>query len=94
MNSADLTKQLSKRLKMSKIEVERRLDTLTSILTEELQRGNIVSILNFGNLEVKKRNERVNVHPASGKKILIPPKLVVKFKPAISLNKKVKELKP
>ena len=94
MNSADLTKQLSKRLEIPKTEAERRLEILTSILTEELREEKIISILNFGNLEVKKRNERINVHPTSGKKILIPPKLVVKFKPATSLNKKAKELKP
>ena len=94
MNSADLIKQLSQRLQIPKTEAEKRLDMLTSILTEELQEGKVVSILNFGNLEVKKRNERINVHPTSGKRILIPPKLIVKFKPATSLNKKTKTLKP
>jgi Bacterial nucleoid DNA-binding protein len=90
MNSADLTKQLSKRLQLPKAEAEKRLDILTAILTEELQNGKVISLLNFGNLEVKKRNERMNVHPVSGKKLLIPPRLIVKFKPAVSLSKKVK----
>ena len=93
MNSTNLSKQLSERLQIPKTEVERRLDILTTILIEELKESRTVSILNFGNLEVKKRNERINVHPTSGKKILIPPKLVLKFKPATSLNKKVKALK-
>ena len=93
MNSADLTKQLSKRLQLPKTDVEKRLDILVTIMTEELQDDKIVSILNFGNLEVTKRNERVTVHPSSGKKMLVPPKLIVKFKPAGSLNKKIKALK-
>jgi Bacterial nucleoid DNA-binding protein len=94
MNYADLTKQLSKRLQLPKADIEKRLDILVTVLTEELQDDKVVSILNFGNLEVKKRNERVTIHPVSGKKMLVPPKLIVKFKPAGSLNKKVKALRP
>lgn len=94
MNSADLTKQLSKRLELPKVEIEKRMDILITILTEELKEERVVSILNFGNMEVKKRDERINIHPVSGKKMLVPPKLVIKFKPATSLNKKVKTLEP
>ena len=94
MNNTELIASLSKRLKLSKTEVEKRLEETTAIFTSELLNNNVISIMNFGTLEVKKRNERISIHPNTGKKILVPPKLIVKYKPSMSLNKKIKELKP
>ena len=94
MNNAELITALSKRLQLTKAEVEKRMDDTTAIITEELAKNNIVSIVNFGTLEAKKRMERISVHPNTGKKLLVPPKLVVKYKASTSLNKKLKELKP
>jgi len=94
MNYAELITTLSKRLQLTKAEVEKRMDDTTAIITGELAKNNIVSIVNFGTLEAKKRMERVSVHPNTGKKLLVPPKMVVKYKASLSLNKKLKELKP
>jgi nucleoid DNA-binding protein len=66
---------------------------MVAVITAELLKNNPVSIVNFGTLEVKKRNERISVHPNTGKKLLVPPKLVVRYKVSASLNKKLKELK-
>jgi nucleoid DNA-binding protein len=94
MNYAELITTLSKRLQLTKADVEKRMDDTTAIITGELAKNNIVSIVNFGTLEAKKRMERVSVHPNTGKKLLVPPKMVVKYKASTSLNKKLKELKP
>jgi nucleoid DNA-binding protein len=94
MNSAELTATLSQKLQLSKTEVNKRIDDTITVITAELQKSNSVSLGNFGTLEVMKRNERISVNPASGKKMLIPPKLVVKFKVSNSLKDKLKELKP
>ena len=94
MNYAELITALSKRLQLNKAEVEKRMDDTTAVITGELAKNNIVSIVNFGTLEAKKRMERVSVHPNTGKKLLVPPKMVVKYKASTSLNKKLKELKP
>jgi nucleoid DNA-binding protein len=93
MNSAELTNVLSKKLQLPKSEVSKRLDDTVSIITDELIKSNTVSLLNLGNLEVKKREERIFVHPANGKKVLIPPKLIIKFKTSPTLKEKLKELK-
>jgi nucleoid DNA-binding protein len=94
MNSAELTATLSQKLQLSKTEVNKRIDDTVTVIMTELQKSNSVSLGNFGTLEVIKRNERISVNPASGKKMLIPPKLVVKFKVSNSLKDKLKELKP
>jgi nucleoid DNA-binding protein len=92
MNSTEFTTELAQKLRVSRLEAGIRLDNLLSVLTAELANGHIIAIPNFGNLEVKKRNERVSVHPVTGKRMLLPPRMVVKFKPSASFNKKIKDL--
>jgi len=93
MNHSELLTILAQRLQLPKTEIEKRLDETTAIMTEELVKGNLVSIVNFGTLEVKKRQERFSIQPNTGKKLLVPPKLIVKYRPSATLNKKLKELK-
>ena len=41
-------------------------------------------------LEVKKKNERVSVNPTTGIRMLVPPKLVLTYKPSSLLKEKLK----
>lgn len=94
MNTAELTNHLAKKLTLPKSEVTKRMEDFVEILTDELAKGNTLAITSFGTFEVKKRDERISVHPSTQNKILIPPKLIVKFKPAITFKDKIKMLKP
>ncbi|MDL2223988.1 HU family DNA-binding protein [Bacteroidales bacterium OttesenSCG-928-M06] len=94
MNSSELILELSKRLQLPKVEVTKRMDDVGTIITSGLLEGKVVSLGNLGSLEPKKRDERISVSPTTGKRMLIPPKLVVKFKSSNSLKEKVKQLKP
>jgi len=94
MNHNELLMELAQRLQLPKAEVGKRLDETTAVITAELVKNNVVSIMNFGTLEVKKRQERYSIQPNSGKKLLVPPKLIVKYRASVSFNKKLKELKP
>ena len=62
---------------------------LVSELTAALEEEQTVSISSFGNFEVKKRLERVIVNPTTGQRMLVPPKLVVAFKPSQILKAKI-----
>ena len=44
----------------------------------------------FGTFEVKKRLERVVVNPTTKKRQLVPPKLVLGFRPVASVKEKLK----
>ena len=90
MNAAQLTSELAKRLGQTKVEVDDLLAKTTEIITEQLSADNIVSIHNFGTLELKEQGERINVNPATGQRTLIPPKRVVKYKVSPTLNDKIK----
>ena len=91
MNAAQLTSELAKRLKKTKAEVNELLAHTTDIIAEQLSSDNIVSIHNFGTLELKKREERISVNPATGERTLIPPKLVIGYKVSPTLKEKIKE---
>lgn len=94
MNSNELNTALANKLQITKTEANKRMEDAISIITIELTKNKIVSLPNLGTFEVKKRNERISVNPASGKRVLIPPKLILKFKVANSLKEKIKALKP
>ncbi len=49
-----------------------------------------VTLPNFGTFEVKKRMERTMVNPSTGYRMLVPPKLVLNFRPAASVKEKLK----
>lgn len=81
------------RMNLSSVETQRLVHALVESMTEMLESGNEVNVQGFGSFEVKKKNERVIVHPSTGKKILVPPKLVVGFKQSNVLKSQVKESK-
>ena len=59
-------------------------------MSQELQDGNSVSIQGFGTFDVKKKMERISVNPVTHQRMLIPPKLVLSYKPSVSLKEKFK----
>jgi nucleoid DNA-binding protein len=93
MNSAELVTALSQKLQLTKTEVSKRMDDAVALITAELVKNNSVAFSNFGTMEIKKREERITVNPVSGKRMLTPPKLIVKFKASNSLKEQLKEIK-
>lgn len=59
-------------------------------MTQELQDGNTISLQGFGTFEVKKKLERISVNPVTQQRMLIPPKLVLAYKPSVTLKEKFK----
>ena len=57
---------------------------------QELQDGNTISLQGFGTFEVKKKLERISVNPVTQQRMLIPPKLVLAYKPSVTLKEKFK----
>jgi len=52
--------------------------------------GESVFLTGFGTFELKKRLERVMTNPASGQRMLVPPKVALGFKPVAALKDKIK----
>ena len=90
MNNKDFTTELARRLGLSLKETADTMNALLSDMTKQLEEGNMVSVQGFGNFEVKKKAERISVNPVTKQRMLVPPKLVLAFKPAISMKDKFK----
>ena len=91
MNTSEFINELRKKVDLSKTETSRLFDETVAVITEQLQQSNTITIQNLGSLEVKKRAERISVNPVSGKRLLIPPKLVIGYKVSPTLKEKLKE---
>ena len=59
-------------------------------MIKELEEGNVIAVQGFGSFEVKKKAERISINPASKQRMLVPPKLVLSYKPSNTLKDKFK----
>ena len=64
--------------------------SLLSDMTRQLEDGNTISVQGFGTFEVKKKAERISVNPTTKQRMLVPPKLVLAYKPSTLLKDKFK----
>ena len=90
MNHKEFIDAYSNELGCSMAEASTLVERIVSVLTRELQEGNSVCIQDFGTFEVKKKMERISVIPSTQQRILVPPKLVLGFKPSVGLKEKMK----
>lgn len=90
MNNKDFFLKLSQRSGNELDATSRLVDSVLHSMVDQLQDGNSVVISGFGSFEVKKKMERISVNPVSHQRLLIPPKLVVGFKPSSSVKEEVK----
>lgn len=88
MNNKEFIAELSARTGMSVKDVTVQMGKLVSVITSELEEENMVSIGGFGTFEVRKKLERVVVNPSTKQRMLVPPKMVVGFKPFSTLKDK------
>ena len=90
MNNKEFIADLANRTKLGSREVTSLVDATVSAIIGELKEENTITVPGFGSLEVKKKLERVLVNPTTKQRMLIPPKMVMNFKPNTSLKSKVK----
>ncbi|MEG1544225.1 MAG: HU family DNA-binding protein [Tannerellaceae bacterium] len=92
MKNKELIVELSDRLAWPEADVAEMLSALVSIIGIRLVENDGIYLQSLGLFEVKKKAERISVNPTSGKRYLVPPKLVPVFKPGNTLKNKLKEL--
>lgn len=90
MNNKEFISELSKKLGYTNKETGQLVSSVLNIMTQELQEGKSISIQGFGTFEVKKKLERISVNPTTQQRMLIPPKLVLAYKPSVTLKEKFK----
>ncbi len=90
MNNKDFIAELSRQTKLTAADVQKKVYLVTDAMNNSFMEGNAVGVPGFGTFEVKKKNERVIVNPTTGQRMLVPPKLVLSFRPNIAWKEKVK----
>ena len=90
MNNKEFTSELAERLGYTIKDTSELMNSLLSSMTQELEEGNVIAIQGFGSFEVKKKAERISINPASKQRMLVPPKLVLSYRPSNPLKDKFK----
>lgn len=90
MNNKDFINAIASRIDVNTKEAQRITDAFIEELATELAEGTPLAVQGFGTFEVKKKLERVVVNPATKQRMLVPPKLVLAYKPSPVLKDKLK----
>ena len=90
MNNKEFISELSRRFVYTNKDTTQLISSVINIMTQQLQDGNTVAIQGFGTFEVRKKLERISINPATQQRMLIPPKLVLTYKPSAILKEKFK----
>lgn len=91
MNNKAFISELSYKTGYTQEDTQKMVTTIVDSMTDNFQQGGTVSIPGFGSFAVKKRLERIVVNPGTRQRMLIPPKLVLTFRPIASLKEKLKQ---
>ena len=90
MNNKEFIAELALRSGYTQADAQKLVNALIEGMGDSFEAGENVSLTGFGTFEVKKRMERVVVNPSTGMRMLVPPKLVLGFKPNASIKEKLK----
>ncbi|MDE6271953.1 MAG: HU family DNA-binding protein [Muribaculaceae bacterium] len=89
MDNKTLIESIASRTRLDKTRVQEIISSFCGVLADSCLEMDTVIIPGFGQFEARKRKERLTVHPASGQRLMVPPKLVINFKPSGVLKSKI-----
>lgn len=90
MNNKEFIADLSQRSGYTQADTQKLISTIIDEMGRNFDEGNSVSFSQFGMFEVRKRLERIVINPSTGKRMLVPPKLVLNFRPNAYIKDKLK----
>ena len=82
MNQGELTLAIAKRFFLTQVESQEIIKFIQTEITEDLRKGERVSLRGFGSFNKEKRSSRKVRHPETGKIITIPERITVDFNPS------------
>ncbi len=91
MNNKDFISELSQRMGYSVTETQKLVTDVINAMGNSFLEGDTVTVSNFGTFEVKKKMERIMVNPSTQQRMLVPPKLVLGFKPHTAWKELIKK---
>ena len=89
MDNKSFINVLSSRLDISIDSVVSLIDGFSSEMARTVANLDGIVVPGFGTFEPKLREERVSLHPATGKRLLVPPRINLTFKASPLLKQKL-----
>ena len=89
MNKSELIEKIAATAELSKADAKKALDATVNAIKDALVAGDKIQLVGFGTFAVKERPARQGVNPATGDKIQIAAKKVVKFNPGAEFEEAV-----
>lgn len=89
MDNKKFIEELSARLDVSVASVNTLIEAMAQEFVKTAANLDGIVIQGFGIFEPKMRHERVAVHPVSGKRLLVPPRIYLSFKQSAVLKQKI-----
>lgn len=90
MDNKQLQETIAKRMERSSADVAKLMEAFVTTVRERCSELDSIAIPGFGSFETKKKLERIVVNPGTGKRMLVPPKITLTFKPSTLLKSKIK----
>ncbi len=90
MNNKEFISELATRAGYDQKSTQKLVNNIITAMSDAFVADNSVIVPNFGVFETKKKMERVIVNPSTGQRMLVPPKLVLNFKPNQVWKEKLK----
>lgn len=89
MNNKEYIAELAQQSGYTQTDTQKMVAAVIEQMGDSFEEGYSVLIPNFGTFEVKKRLERIIVNPGTQQRMLVPPKLVLNFRPKESVKDKL-----
>ncbi|WP_103108563.1 HU family DNA-binding protein [Brevibacillus reuszeri] len=90
MNKTDLVAKVAEQAELTKKDATSAVDAVLDAIADALKEGDKVSLIGFGNFEVRERAARKGRNPQTGEEIEIAASKVPAFKPGKELKDSVK----
>ena len=90
MNNKELIAELAQRMGYRNTRTQKTVEVLLNAMGDSFMEGDSIQVPEFGTFEVKKKLERIVTNPTNGQRMLVPPKLVLGFKPHSSWKDKMR----
>jgi DNA-binding protein HU-beta len=85
MNKTELISAIAGQSGLSKVDSKKALDAFLTTVSNELKKGEKITLVGHGTYQVIEKSARPGINPQTKAPIKIPAKKVVKFKPGINL---------
>lgn len=86
MNNKEFIAALAQQSGHTQADTQKMVNSLLEEIGSRFEVGDSLQVTGFGTFEVKKRLERIIVNPGTQQRMLVPPKLVLGFKPVASVK--------